>query len=174
MYKNGIIFNCQSIVILRSKVRTLLRWCGQFYVSYMQHFFTNKAIKNYKNWLRLAKVIVKCKLPRFCGPLCRSVGLHQSLLLSDLSRYRYSVYCCRTQSVGAAFALTLRPSVCLSVRVSVTLMYCAQTTESIIMRPSLDCSPAILVFSHQIWTRWLEGISLMASNGRGVSKKPEN
>jgi len=29
---------------------------------------------------------------------------------------------------------------------SVTLMYCAQTTESIIMRPSPDCSPAILVF----------------------------
>jgi len=35
----------------------------------------------------------------------------------------------------------------LSVCVSDTLMYCAQTTESIIMRPSPDCSPAILVFS---------------------------
>jgi len=34
--------------------------------------------------------------------------------------------------------------------VSVTLMYCAQMTESIIMRSSLDCSPAILVFLYQI------------------------
>jgi len=34
----------------------------------------------------------------------------------------------------------------LSVCVSVTLIYCAQTTESIIMRPSPDCSRAILVF----------------------------
>ena len=29
-----------------------------------------KWYKNYKNWLRLAKVIVKNKLPRFYGPLC--------------------------------------------------------------------------------------------------------
>jgi len=34
--------------------------------------------------------------------------------------------------------------------VSVTLMYCAQTTESITMRLSPDCSPAILVFPHQM------------------------
>jgi len=34
--------------------------------------------------------------------------------------------------------------------VSVTLMYCAQTTESIVMRLSPDCSPVILVLSHQI------------------------
>jgi len=37
--------------------------------------------------------------------------------------------------------------------VSVTLVYCAQTTESIIMRPSPDCSPVILAFPHQLWTR---------------------
>jgi len=41
----------------------------------------------------------------------------------------------------------------VAVYVSVTLMYCAQTTESIIMRPSPDCIPAILVFPYQIWTR---------------------
>jgi len=41
----------------------------------------------------------------------------------------------------------------VAVCVSVTLMYCAQTTESIIMRPSPDCSPTILVFPHHIWTR---------------------
>jgi len=34
----------------------------------------------------------------------------------------------------------------------ITLMYCAHTTESIIMRPSPDCSPAILVFPYQIGT----------------------
>jgi len=33
--------------------------------------------------------------------------------------------------------------------VSVTLMYCAQTTEPIIVRPSPDCSPAILVFPYR-------------------------
>jgi len=49
-------------------------------------------------------------------------------------------------------------SVWLSVCLSVTLTCCAQTTESIIMRPSPDCSPAILVFPHQIWTRQLEGL----------------
>jgi len=44
-------------------------------------------------------------------------------------------------------------SICYAFALSVTLMYCAQTTESIIMRPSPDCSPTILVFSYQIWTR---------------------
>jgi len=38
----------------------------------------------------------------------------------------------------------------VAVYVSVTLMYCVQTTEPIIMRPSPDCSPAILVFPYQI------------------------
>jgi len=38
----------------------------------------------------------------------------------------------------------------VAVCVSVTLMYCVQTTESIIMRPSPDCSPAILVIQYQI------------------------
>jgi len=35
------------------------------------------------------------------------------------------------------------------VCVSVALMYCAQTTESIIIQPSPDCSLAILVFVYQ-------------------------
>jgi len=39
------------------------------------------------------------------------------------------------------------------VCVSVMLTYCAQTTESIIMRPSPDCSPGILVFPYRLWTR---------------------
>jgi len=47
-------------------------------------------------------------------------------------------YCCRS--------VALWLSVCLSV----TLMYCAQTTESTIMRSSRECSPAILVFPYQI------------------------
>jgi len=37
----------------------------------------------------------------------------------------------------------------MAVCVSVTLMYCAQTTESIIMKPSPVRSPAILVFPYQ-------------------------
>jgi len=43
--------------------------------------------------------------------------------------------------IRAAIAVATWLSVCLSV----TLMYCAQKTESIIMRPSPDCSAAILV-----------------------------
>jgi len=46
----------------------------------------------------------------------------------------------------------------VAVCVSVMLMYCAQTTESIIMRPSPYCSPTTLVFPYQIWNtavdRW--------------------
>jgi len=34
----------------------------------------------------------------------------------------------------------------VAICVSVTSMYCDQTTKPIIMRPSLDCSPAILMF----------------------------
>jgi len=41
-------------------------------------------------------------------------------------------FCRPTQCADAAFA----------VCVSDTLMYCAQTTESIVMRSSPDCSPA--------------------------------
>jgi len=55
---------------------------------------------------------------------------------------------------------------CVSVCVSVTLMYCAQTTESIIMRPSPDCSPAILVFPYEPDSSRV----LRAPNGRGVGK----
>jgi len=55
-------------------------------------------------------------------------------------------FCRPTQCVRAACAM----ATWLCGSVSVTLMYCAQTTESIIMRPSRDCSPAILVFPHQI------------------------
>jgi len=41
----------------------------------------------------------------------------------------------------------------VAICVSVTLMYCAQTTESINIGSSPDCSPSILVFPHQILTR---------------------
>lgn len=41
--------------ILRSKVRTQLRWCDKFYYSCTQHFFPIKIIKKCRNWLRLAK-----------------------------------------------------------------------------------------------------------------------
>jgi len=60
-----------------------------------------------------------------------------------------SPFCRPTHCVGAALAM----ETWLSVSVSVTLMYCTQMTESIILRPSPDRSPAILVFSYPIWTR---------------------
>ena len=50
---------------LRSKVHTQLRWCGKFYYSCMYNFFMIKWYKNFKNRLRLAKVIVKNILPHF-------------------------------------------------------------------------------------------------------------
>jgi len=46
-------------------------------------------------------------------------------------------------------AFTMATWLSVSVCVCHTLIYCAQTTELIIMRPSPDCSPAILVFTHQ-------------------------
>jgi len=49
----------------------------------------------------------------------------------------------------------------VAVCLSVTLMYWVQTTESIIMRPSPDCSPAILVPSMN---------PIMASNRRRAGK----
>jgi len=41
----------------------------------------------------------------------------------------------------------------IAMSVLLSVLYCAQTTESIVMRPSRDCSPAILVFQCQIWSR---------------------
>jgi len=55
-------------------------------------------------------------------------------------------FCSPTQCIGAAFAVMT----CLSVSLSVTSMYCAQTTESIIVQPSPDCSLAILVFPYHM------------------------
>jgi len=61
-----------------------------------------------------------------------SLWLHRSLCLCDTVRWRGCLSCY------------------VVVCVSVTLMYCAQTIESIIMRPLPACSPAILVFLCQI------------------------
>jgi len=52
-------------------------------------------------------------------------------------------------------------AICVAIWASVTLMSCIQPTESIFTRPSAYCIPAILVFSYQIWTRYLEGIPLI-------------
>jgi len=62
------------------------------------------------------------------------------MLLSEF--YFFAAWC----SALAWHLLWRRGCLC----VSVTLMYCAQTTESIIMRPLPDFSPAILVFPYQI------------------------
>jgi len=76
-------------------------------------------------------------------------------------------FCARCQCVWWHLIWQQPQHSCLSV----TLMYCAKMTESIIMRPSPDCSPAILVFLYHIWTKYLKGIpSQRASNGRGVGK----
>jgi len=40
-------------------------------------------------------------------------------------------------------------------------MYYAQTTESIVMQPSPDCSRAILAYPYLVQTRQLEGILLI-------------
>jgi len=57
------------------------------------------------------------------------------------------IFAARTLCVRKAVTMERWLCGCPFVCVSVTLMYCAQTTESIIMRPSPDGSPAILVFS---------------------------
>jgi len=49
------------------------------------------------------------------------------------------------------FTARTQPDCCgdVAVCVCLTLMYCAKTTESIIMRPASDCSPAILVIAYR-------------------------
>jgi len=74
-------------------------------------------------------------------------------------------------SPDASFDTAFATPTWLPVCVSVTLMYCAKTTESIIMRPSPDCRTAILVFPYQIWPDSSRGFpSLKVSNGRGLGR----
>ena len=67
--KNNRVFNWKTekccYLNLQSKVRTQLRWCGKFYNSPCRIYSRLKWYKNYKNRLRLAKVIVKNKMSRF-------------------------------------------------------------------------------------------------------------
>ena len=51
-----------------------------------------------------------------------------------------------TLCISAVFAVSLCPSVCLSVRLSVTFVYCIQTAEDIVKLLSGPRSPIILVF----------------------------
>ena len=57
---------------LWSKVGTQLRWCGTVNFTTVACRISSrlKWYKNYKNRLRLAKVIVKNKMLHFCGSLC--------------------------------------------------------------------------------------------------------
>jgi len=57
--------------------------------------------------------------------------------------YFYSATLC----VSAVFAVAW----CLSVCLSVTLVYCIHTAEDIVRLLSLPCSPIILVFDPQHW-----------------------
>jgi len=60
----------------------------------------------------------------------------------------------------------------VAVCLSVMLMYRAQTNESIITRPSPDCSPDILALSYQIYEHdsLTVSSSMRAPNGRRVRK----
>jgi len=66
-------------------------------------------------------------------------GIGCRVILSDFVEYLvvFATQCSAVHWCGICYG----DGVCLSI----TLMYCAQTTESIIMRPSPDCSPDILV-----------------------------
>jgi len=60
-------------------------------------------------------------------------------------------------------------AVCLCVCHVDLLIYCAKMTESIIMQPSLDCGPAIVVSRTKYEPDSSRGsLSLRMSNGRGV------
>jgi len=82
-------------------------------------------------------------LTRFFAFLSSILSTFSMLMLYFLARavQPWPVFCRPTQCVRAAIAM----ATWLSVFVSVTLMYCAQTTESITIRPLPDCSPPILV-----------------------------
>jgi len=104
--------------------------------------------------IRLVLGCVECMRCRLLLPMC-AVSVCQSVCHAVQST---RFHC--AESFGAAFAKLPWPLVdspmrctCLLWRrgcLSVVLTYCAQMTESIIMRPSPNCSPAILVFPHQI------------------------
>jgi len=53
---------------------------------------------------------------------------------------------CATLRVSAVFAVVRRPSVCLSVRLSVTLVYCIHKAQDIVKLLSRLGSAIILVF----------------------------
>jgi len=55
----------------------------------------------------------------------------------------------------------------VAVCVSVTLMYCALTTEAIVVRPSLDCSLAILVFTYKYEPDSLRGYPILRASNVG-------
>ena len=60
-------------------------------------------------------------------------------------------------------------SVCLSVCLSVTLVYCVETTELIIKQLALDCSLGTLVYGHWTWNIYICGIPRWGVN-MGVEK----
>jgi len=79
----------------------------------------------------------------------------RGFLLLSVMILTFLHFCHLTPLCRVAFAMATWLSVCLCVChklccVSVTLTYCAQMTQSIIMRPSQDYIPAILVVPYQM------------------------
>ena len=83
-------------VLLRSKMRTQLRWCGNFTTVACRISSRLKWYKNYKNPLRLTKVIVTNKMSRFLwftvcmensvsGWRKQATGLCQAMVLTPSS-----------------------------------------------------------------------------------------
>jgi len=92
--------------------------------------------------------------------------------VKDQARRVYNSHLCSV--FCAAWTQCVMVAIAVTTWLSVTLMYCAQMTGSVIIWLSRDCSPAILVFWCQVWTRWHEGSpTLKVSKQRGVGKKSQ-
>jgi len=88
----------------------------------------------------------------------------------------FSVHFCRAiLCISAACAVVRCPSVCLSVRPSVTFVYSVETNKHILIR-SPSSRPTILVFPCQTLWQYSDGNSppLTASNAGGVGKNRDS
>jgi len=96
-----------------------------------------------------------CELSFFCRPTAFYSSFDSSRGPLALCRHQH---CTTLKIIALSLDFLAHDALCyfgicygdVAVCVSVTLMYCAQTTESIIIRPLPHCSPTILVFPYQI------------------------
>ena len=148
-------------------MRTQLRWCGKFYYSRIRISSRLKWYKNYKNRLRLAKVIVKNIMSRFlwftvynfCTP-----AVTMTTRCGTCARWRRLIGTReRTVDCITAFRTAWRPfSTWISAEWSARM---SRLTVNVIMRSGSRCWPSTRRPSHvrlvQLWSSSQSPMSTM-------------